>query len=659
MSSEETLSVGGSEGEQGLSLTNGDEVESSRSERSGGVGGEMVEVGIPPNVLEVDPDRAKFYNEDEEVVEEVAGYESTWKKRSDLTHLVEQYAIPGHVLLRPAGERERACSAPRDHWMPVYGHYLTAGLRFPVPELLVALLLEYGLGLTQLVPNTVRLILGFLVYCRTRGVIPTVAGGGGRNLFSAGPSSIKGWKDKFFFVDDTKWEKLEMEVTELSRWKRKRSNPNQYSLSSGEQEEVERLERRGGDVMDIMHFSSPAMLEAAEIYGPSSMTGEMNRLMSKRKTVALPEKRLKTPAAPSVGERVLGGTSRSRPEGSARAEVGPSSDQGRKRAEEAAAQKRKRVEEVQHPQTDALIEFVPRPPPVQIDPALREVGMVGHGKGKESPIPRQKSSFYESTSKTAAKRFIRSTFPEVDLNRARHEVEEHGGSGVVRHALETVNLINALAAEYYDCLKERNNLVDKYDELNLQKQSVEQNFNDLTSELEKVREELVSAKAAADAEVEKRRRAEEELAKAQRELAEVQKRTELEVHNSVEKHVSEFVNSETFSEIVDLFRMPTLVMAFNDCRKKVKAQNPEVDVTKVTFGPEEAGVEEDGESRTAEFRPDITLSWEREEAGRTVLPPRLEYEFVDVDEETEAPATAEVGENAVEQEVDQQHVVID
>ncbi|GKV52947.1 hypothetical protein SLEP1_g59497 [Rubroshorea leprosula] len=587
MSSQETLSVGGSEGEQGLSLSSGSEVESSRSERSGGVGGEVVEV---------------------------VGYESMWRRRSDLSHLVEQYAIPGHVLLRLARKRERACSVPRDHWMPVYGHYLIAGLRFPVLELLVALLLEYGLGLTQLVPNAGgnNGERGWFYFT------PRVAGGGGRNLFHVGLSSIKGWKDKFFFVDDTKWEKSEVGVTELSRWKRKKSNPNQYSLSSGEQEEVERLERRGGDVMDIMHFSSSAMLEAAEVYGPSSMTGEeMNRLMSKRKTVALLEKRSTAPAAPSVGEKVLGGTSRSRPEGSARAE---------------------------EPQTDALIKFVPRPPPVQMDPSLRKVGVVGHGKRKESPISRQKSSFYESTSKTTAKRFIRSNFPEVDLNRAQHQ---------------TVNLINALAVVYYDCLKERNNLVDKYDELNLRKQLAEQNFNDLTSKLKKVREELASTKVATDVEVEKRRRAEEELVKARGELAEVQKRIELEVHNSVEKHVSDFVNSETFSEIVDLFRMPTLVMAFNDCRKKVKAQNPEVVVTKITFGPEEVGVEEDGESRTAEFWPDITISWEWDEVGRTVLLPRLEYEFVVVDEDTEALATAEVGENAAEQEVDQLRVVID
>ncbi|GKV17078.1 hypothetical protein SLEP1_g27629 [Rubroshorea leprosula] len=511
MSSEETLSIGGGEGEQELSLTSKSEVESSRSERSGGVEGEMEEVGIPSNVLEVDPDRAKFYNEGEEVVSEVVGYESMWRRRSDLSHLVEQYAIQGHVLLRSAEERERACSAPRDHWMPVYRHYLTAGLRFPVPELLVALLVEYGLGLTQLVPNAVRLVVG---------------------------------------------------------WKRKKSNPNQYSLSSGKQEEVKRLEKRGEDLMDIMHFISPAMLKAAEVYGPNSICKEeMNRLMSRGKTATLPEKRLKAPVAPSVGERVPGKTSRSRPNESTRAEVGLARIRGGR----------------------GLRKLQPR-----IGGGLRRcMGVVTHGKEKESPIPRQKSSFYEGTSKTIAKRFIKSTFPE------------------------TVNLINAVL----NCLKERNNLVDKYDELNLQKQSVEQNFNDLTLELEKVREELAFAKVATKAEVEKRKRAEEELAKARGELAEVQKKTELEVHNSVRQHVSNFINSVTFSKIVDLFRMLRLVMAFNDCRKK-------------------AGVEEDGESRTAELRPDITLNWERDKAGRTVLPPRLKYEFVAVDEdEIEALAT--------------------
>ncbi|GKV13891.1 hypothetical protein SLEP1_g24853 [Rubroshorea leprosula] len=399
----------------------------------------MEEVKVPSNVLEVDHSRAKYYNEKEEVVSEVVGYQSLWRSRSDLAHLVEQYSIPGHALLMPTGEMEQACLAPRNDWMP--------------------------------------------------------------NLFSTGPSSTKGWKDKFFFVDDAEWGRSDVEVAKLYR---------------------------DEEVRDIMYLTSSALLEATEIYGPSSMSeGEMNRLMSGGKTVTLLEKRSKALAAPSVGERVVGGTLRSCPSGGARAEIGLSLEQWRKTAEEVATQKRRRVEE--------------------IEPSLHEVGVVTHEKGKESPIPR-------------------STFPKVDLKRARHEVEEHGGSSVVRHALETVNLINALAVEYYNRLKERNNLVEKNEELNQHKQSTEQNFTDLTSECKKVREELASAKASTEAEVEKRKKAGKGLAKAKDELA-------------------------------------------------------------------EAGVEEDRESKTAEFCPDITLSWEWNGAGRTVLPSSLDYEFIAVDED--------------------------
>ncbi|GKU90935.1 hypothetical protein SLEP1_g4875 [Rubroshorea leprosula] len=70
MSSEEILSVGIGVGVQELSSSRSSEVESSRSKGSERVGGEMEEVGVPSNVLEVDDDRAKYYNEEEEVVSE-------------------------------------------------------------------------------------------------------------------------------------------------------------------------------------------------------------------------------------------------------------------------------------------------------------------------------------------------------------------------------------------------------------------------------------------------------------------------------------------------------------------------------------------------------------------------------------------------------------
>ncbi|GKV17104.1 hypothetical protein SLEP1_g27648 [Rubroshorea leprosula] len=104
MSFEDTLSVGRDEAvELSSSESSSGETSSGASER---VGGEIEEVGVPSNILEVDNGRAKYYNEEEEVVSEVVGYETSWKSRGELAHLVEQYSIPGHILFRLVGEME-------------------------------------------------------------------------------------------------------------------------------------------------------------------------------------------------------------------------------------------------------------------------------------------------------------------------------------------------------------------------------------------------------------------------------------------------------------------------------------------------------------------------------------------------------------------------
>ncbi|GKV36701.1 hypothetical protein SLEP1_g44801 [Rubroshorea leprosula] len=77
--------------------------------------------------------------------------------------------------------------------------------------------------------------------------------------------------------------------------------------------------------------------------------------------------------------------------------------------------------------------------------------------------------------------------------------------------------------------------------------------------------------------------------------------------------------------------------------KKVKAEYPEVDITKITFGEQEEGVEENGESMSADFHPQIKLRWEHDADGRAVFPPQFDFEFVAVEEEG-----AEVEEEEVE-----------
>ncbi|GLU06910.1 hypothetical protein SLE2022_238950 [Rubroshorea leprosula] len=116
----------------------------------------------------------------------------------------------------------------------------------------------------------------------------------------------------------------------------------------------------------------------------------------------------------------------------------------------------------------------------------------------------------------------------------------------------------------------------------------------------------------------------------------------------MEEHIDNFLNSSTFENILKLYRLPTAIVAFTDCRKKVKAQYPEVDVTTVTFGEQEEGVEEDGESLSADFRPLIKLRWEHDAEGRTIFPPAFDAELVAVEEgeEEEEAREAEVEDQA-------------
>ncbi|GKV46058.1 hypothetical protein SLEP1_g53071 [Rubroshorea leprosula] len=597
MSSEETLSVGGEEEVRSFSSSSSSSGRSgSGTSVSGGNGGQEDSV-VPTNILEVGDSQERCYDEKENV-----------------------------------GSLDVTICALSSGWASV-SHSRAAGS---------VVLKEYGIGLTQLVPNEVRLM-----------------GGSGKE---------KGW---FYFTPKGR---RDGEVEELNRWKGKKKNPNQYRLGEVEKDEVERFKRVGGELANIMYLTSPKVVESFGIYGRSSLSREeTNHLRAEGKVIRLLERGSKASTSSAIEEQVGDGTSRPHPNGGARAKVGPSSKPRRGSTEEGAvARKRQRVEEVHPLHIKAPIEFVPRPPPMQIDPSLRKVEVVVLGKGKSSiPYPRQVCSFYES-GRTIGKRFISSHFPQVDLQRARDEVATNGRSGVVRQALETENLVNAMVVEFFNCLQERIALVGKNEELSRQKKAAEKNFNELTLKLKKIREELVTYKRVAKLEEQKRKKCKEALAKRDNELAEVKKIAELAIHNSVEHHISDFIKSPTFSKVVDLYHLPTLAMAFIDCRKKVNAQNPKVDVTNITFGPEEAGVEENGDSKTAEFCPKVkltwerdearktilppTLEWERDEARRTILPPTLEFEFVVVnEEEAKVPPRTEVTDNMREEEMDQQH----
>ncbi|GKV48565.1 hypothetical protein SLEP1_g55364 [Rubroshorea leprosula] len=496
----EPLDYGGMDSESSPSPTSSEEtVEGVRGDEVVEVGGEeVVEVGrieggrvevdsLPITVVEVEGNGERGYDWNAEVVEEVKQYRSELRTRDDLCRLVETYEISSRVLVRLAGAEERACSAPQDHWMPVYSHYLVAGLRFPLPELLIGLLLDYNIGLTQLVPNAMRggnrRDKGWYYFT------PRVANKEGRILFTAGPSSIKGWKEKFFFVDDTEWGKGDAEVRALASWKAKRANQNKFSLNRDEEEEVGRLVREKGDVLNIVDLTSATCIEAAELYGPSALSeADMDQFLSTAGGKAIPKKPRKKSrtSAKQVDEGRVGKEVVSLASAEVEEEVPPLKRKGWE--ERRAVEKRQKVVEEE---VSGVPEFVPQPPPVELNPELRqleegaEVRAPGKGKGPVTSAVSQ-SSLFEAKNMMGARWFINNTFPEVDKRHAREEALRYGGASVVKHALESASWMYGLAQEFREGVKERALLQRQCDQLQKEKEALEKKNKEMQVSLNEV-----------------------------------------------------------------------------------------------------------------------------------------------------------------------------
>ncbi|GKV35458.1 hypothetical protein SLEP1_g43721 [Rubroshorea leprosula] len=225
---------------------------------------------------------------------------------------------------------------------------------------------------------------------------PRSSSKGNRSLFSAGPSSIKGWKEKFFFVDDTEWSRRDAEVEQLSAWKAKKTKQNNYKLNEDEVEEVEKLVREDGDVVDILYLTSPKAIEAAELYGPSSLSeAEMDEFVNAAGGLHIPKKprkKSKTSTAAEKGVAVRGRLSST----SARAvEVQPRPEPvmgGDEDVSEEVAPLQRKKRRVAEPEAkgDEVVEFVPWPFPPEINPEDRErlrCEVRGLGGGKERIPP--------------------------------------------------------------------------------------------------------------------------------------------------------------------------------------------------------------------------------------------------------------------------------
>ncbi|GKV33957.1 hypothetical protein SLEP1_g42392 [Rubroshorea leprosula] len=526
---------------------------------------------IPSNIMEVEGNVGRCYDPELDIVSEVRGYASELGSRSSFRGLVNNCNLPHHVLIRPAGVNERACSAPRDYWMPMY--------------------VRDG--------NLPRSPWGPV------GILVTGTGRGGIFLHAG----------------------RDAEVEQLSAWKAKKTKHNNYKLNEDEVEEVGKLVREEGELVDIMYLTNAEAIKAVELYGPSSLSEvEMDGFLNAAEGLAIPKKPRKKSKTSTTVEKGA----------AARERLSSTSARALEMQQRPKPIRRSKPEA----RGDEVVEFVPRPPLAKVDPEVREreeAEVRGPGKGKELiPPPSFQKSLFNATNITGAKRFLNAILPKVDKRQAREEA--------------SASWVNALAQEYAESVRDRSSLQRQCEELLKEKKELQKKNKKMQRKLDEVLPSITKLQTDRDTlstrlvfEERKRKICEDKIEaqdkyieKMNKGMAKLKKNVDFLVHNGMEEHIGNFLNSSTFENIVNLYQLPTIILAFTNCRKKVKAQYPEVDVTTVTFGEQEEVVEEDDESLSANFRPLIKLRWERDVEGRIIFPPAFDAELVAVEEEEEA-----------------------
>ncbi|GKV51995.1 hypothetical protein SLEP1_g58605 [Rubroshorea leprosula] len=191
--------------------------------------------------------KAALHHEVADCAPSISGY-----KR--LEEMVRAYHIPKTILLRTGGQNERACTVSQTGWIPVYVDHFDAGLRFPLPGLVFDLLADYELALTQLTPNSIRFIIGFMLLCERLEVpakaivfkslfqcrlCPNSQGAkwyylSGRDksqLFKTVRNKVARWKRQFIFVRDTRTERISNDLAaRLSEWRTPNAHINYPQL---------------------------------------------------------------------------------------------------------------------------------------------------------------------------------------------------------------------------------------------------------------------------------------------------------------------------------------------------------------------------------------------------------------------------------------------
>ncbi|GKV01993.1 hypothetical protein SLEP1_g14487 [Rubroshorea leprosula] len=203
---------------------------------------------------------------------EVADGAAIVKGYKKLEEMVRQYQIPKTIPIRVGTPNERACSVSRTGWVPMYVDHFDADLHFPLLGLIFDVLAEYELALSQLTPNSIKFIIGFMLFCERLGM----------------PMKAVVFRSLFLcrlcpFTSGTRWINNEL-AARLSEWRTPNAYMNYPQLTIGDvdlkNQLLDHVKARG--LVDLEALVTPEQLallgfvDVANLHGEAFWKGSVN-----------------------------------------------------------------------------------------------------------------------------------------------------------------------------------------------------------------------------------------------------------------------------------------------------------------------------------------------------------------------------------------------
>ncbi|GKV12597.1 hypothetical protein SLEP1_g23718 [Rubroshorea leprosula] len=530
-----------------------------------------------------------------------------------LEEMVRAHHIPRTILLRTGAKSEKACTVSQTGWIPVYVDHFEAGLRFPLPGLVFDMLANYELALTQLTPNNIRFIIGFMLLCarlevpakaivfkllfqcrlcpNSRGVKWYYLSGRDKSqLFKNVRNKVARWKRQFIFVRDTRTERISNDLAALlSKWR----VPNAHHLAVFGFVDVANLFIEGILSLDSTNSSR------AESYA-FFCVGEMSSILERQRQRAQGSRGCASGSAqprqtrfderpPPVPQSCCsshrGSSSASRPRAEHRAEVAASS--ARRRARE---------------ETESEEDEVPL--------ARRRIsgGTQPAQAARPATVHSPNAPYVRAECQHAMVQGMHSFVPPVDSKRAKAFVQQHGGQVLTSVAIwQAFSYAVALYESEQGACIENNKLESQADGLTNRN-------NELREELERARVERESGIQAAKEEAARVAEADRNLTAAGEALNELKASHARSVSIARAQGAEWFLGSATFQDAVAVASANVTTEIYNEIRGKVLQHRPDFPIGELTFFDGE-DLDEQGKSLAPLVDATVRLRWDLNEEG--------------------------------------------